>query len=131
LESTLRGMSAALGLTNPAGVAWEAIPWSFVVDWFGRVNNAIAREAFQPFPGTWDIRRVCWSLTSKMSWSSTYNFPQSGGGPSPSSFTPWDGDITYYRREPNLPISNLTLWSGELTPQQQMLAAALIGARAR
>jgi hypothetical protein len=25
---------AALGLTNPLVVAWEVVPWSFVVDWF-------------------------------------------------------------------------------------------------
>jgi hypothetical protein len=25
---------AALGFTNPLVVAWEVVPWSFVVDWF-------------------------------------------------------------------------------------------------
>jgi hypothetical protein len=30
---------AALGFTNPLGVAWEVTPWSFVVDWFLPVST--------------------------------------------------------------------------------------------
>lgn len=30
---------AALGLTNPASVAWELVPFSFVVDWFTPVGD--------------------------------------------------------------------------------------------
>lgn len=30
---------AALGLTNPASVAWELVPFSFVVDWFAPVGD--------------------------------------------------------------------------------------------
>lgn len=32
---------AALGVTNPLGVAWEITPWSFVVDWFLPVGRYI------------------------------------------------------------------------------------------
>jgi len=32
-------MPTALGLTNPALVAWELVPFSFVVDWFYPVGN--------------------------------------------------------------------------------------------
>lgn len=31
-----------LGLINPASVAWEAVPYSFVVDWFANVGQVIA-----------------------------------------------------------------------------------------
>jgi len=31
-----------LGLINPASVAWEAVPYSFVVDWFSNVGQVIA-----------------------------------------------------------------------------------------
>lgn len=37
-NDTLRSL-AALGATNPAVVAWEITPWSFVVDWFLPVGN--------------------------------------------------------------------------------------------
>lgn len=33
---------AQLGLTNPLLVAWELVPWSFVVDWFIPIGNAIS-----------------------------------------------------------------------------------------
>jgi len=31
----------SLGLVNPAEIAWEVLPWSFVVDWFIPVSNYI------------------------------------------------------------------------------------------
>lgn len=31
--------AAMLGLTNPATIAWELLPWSFVVDWFFPIGN--------------------------------------------------------------------------------------------
>lgn len=35
---TVKEMSQ-LGITNPATLAWEVLPWSFVVDWFLPVGN--------------------------------------------------------------------------------------------
>lgn len=34
--------SSQLGLTNPALIAWELLPWSFVVDWFIPIGNYIS-----------------------------------------------------------------------------------------
>lgn len=31
-----------LGLVNPASIAWEAVPFSFVADWFGNVGQVLA-----------------------------------------------------------------------------------------
>jgi len=31
-----------LGITNPAAVAWELLPWSFVIDWFLPIGNWIS-----------------------------------------------------------------------------------------
>jgi hypothetical protein len=41
---------AALGLTNPAMIAWELMPWSFVIDWFLPVGNWIS---------SWDATLGC------------------------------------------------------------------------
>jgi hypothetical protein len=38
-----------LGLVNPGSIAWELVPWSFVVDWFGNVGQVIA--SFTDFLG--------------------------------------------------------------------------------
>lgn len=37
--STLTTSASKLGLTNPLLIAWELMPWSFVVDWFFPVGN--------------------------------------------------------------------------------------------
>lgn len=39
-----------LGLLNPAGIVWELIPFSFVVDWFANVDQILAAN-FNPFAG--------------------------------------------------------------------------------
>jgi hypothetical protein len=39
LDNSLLGQAASLGLTNPLDVAWELVPWSFVVDWFLPIGN--------------------------------------------------------------------------------------------
>jgi hypothetical protein len=38
-----------LGLINPAALAWELVPFSFVVDWFGNVGNYLS--SFTDFAG--------------------------------------------------------------------------------
>lgn len=32
-----------LGLLNPASIAWELVPFSFVLDWFGNVNTVLSQ----------------------------------------------------------------------------------------
>lgn len=35
------GLSQQLGLTNPLSIAWEVVPFSFVIDWFTNVGDVI------------------------------------------------------------------------------------------
>ncbi len=39
LEEPERSLANRLGLENPASVAWELLPWSFVVDWAFPIGN--------------------------------------------------------------------------------------------
>lgn len=39
----------ALGLTDPASVAWELLPWSFVIDWFLPIGDYISALNVIPF----------------------------------------------------------------------------------
>lgn len=39
LENPALAQASALGVTNPAVLAWELLPWSFVADWFIPVGN--------------------------------------------------------------------------------------------
>jgi len=63
---------AALGLTNPALLMWELLPFSFVVDWFLTVGNALevldaangikfmtgSRTIFQSYEGSATVVRI-------------------------------------------------------------------------
>lgn len=42
LENPLLASLSALGITNPAEVVWERVPFSFVVDWFLPVGNYLS-----------------------------------------------------------------------------------------
>jgi len=45
IDDPLLGTAAACGLTNPAQLAWEELPWSFVADWFAPIGTYLS---------TWD-----------------------------------------------------------------------------
>lgn len=55
--------AADLGLTNPAAVAWEAMPWSFVVDWVLPVGDWL--ESFTSLSGL-KFRNLSTTMTSKI-----------------------------------------------------------------
>jgi hypothetical protein len=66
---------ASFGLLNPFELAWELIPFSFVVDWFVNVGDIIA--GFSPNPGLrflYGERVYWWKMQYTASWvSSTQN----------------------------------------------------------
>ena len=49
LASPLRAFAAQTGFTNPINLAWEILPFSFVVDWFLPIGPYL--EAFTAFDG--------------------------------------------------------------------------------
>lgn len=49
------------GLTDPAAVAWELVPWSFVVDWFIPIGSYLsARGLSQSLTGTFVTTKKVW-----------------------------------------------------------------------
>lgn len=57
-----RGLWAALGVNNPAKVVWNALPFSFMLDWLGPIGECLDKLAAQPFTGAWDIFDTSHSL---------------------------------------------------------------------
>ena len=49
MDSAARAVLGATGISNPALLAWELLPWSFVVDWFVPVGNYL--ESLDAFSG--------------------------------------------------------------------------------
>jgi hypothetical protein len=126
VEATLRGASAALGLLNPVEAVWNGIPFSFVVDWFGRVGNALSRlDKLQPFPGTWNCIDFGYSVSEMLQSRVLFQWPNSV----PANHVIGDGIVTQklYRRFVGLPVNPTQLiGSGSLSTSQQLLAVALL-----
>lgn len=51
-----------LGLLNPAAIAWELVPYSFVLDWFTNIGQVLGQ--FTAFGGL-DTSRVSWTFQSR------------------------------------------------------------------
>lgn len=64
-SSTALASAASLGLTNPLSVAWELLPYSFVVDWAYPLGPYF--DQLDALAG-WEIRGTSTSNFSKVKW---------------------------------------------------------------
>lgn len=119
-----RTLFAKTGLNNPAGVIWNAIPFSFLLDWVFRFSDMLARRAIRPFTGEWAVEDLVWSLTQSTLWSVDQHVEDA----------PWvwrdihRGIIQArkYTRGLGLPETELaTLFKGGFSPKQAALLLAL------
>jgi hypothetical protein len=127
-DSFISAMCAALGLTNPLKIIWNAIPFSFVVDWIYDLGSFIDQIGnTDPFTGTIAIRDAFCSVKSREfveSFTPAY-YPFVGTKTMQSFSTALIRG--YHRREGTL---EGTIDITGLTPLQQALAAALIASNA-
>jgi len=125
MEGNLRAFSSALGLLNPSAVVWERIPFSFVADWFVRTDGIVNSLQLQPFSGLWNLRNISHSFYYKEEWEikSTRSDVAEFLGQLQATLV-----VETYTRGPGLPVSSSVLTETSLTPQQLVLAAALLGA---
>jgi len=73
--------ASRLGLTNPATIAWELVPFSFVVDWSIPVGNVL--EALQATRGTTFVggsytvaSQAAMKLEYRQNWTNIVQLPQ-------------------------------------------------------
>lgn len=85
MDSPLIAKASALGLTNPLAVAWEVLPFSFVVDWFLPVGDFLGN--LDALAGL-SVVRSCRAVTYKGSVNKTY-----------SAFNPRGGTSAYGARD--------------------------------
>ncbi|DAD51452.1 TPA_asm: maturation protein [ssRNA phage Gerhypos.4_67] len=72
-----------LGFVNPASVAWELVPFSFVVDWFSNVGQVLG--AMTDFVGydiknSFNTRYITWNRNEVLLWKQSEDAPNSAGG---------------------------------------------------
>lgn len=120
-RSPLISSGAMLGLTNPAEVAWELVPWSFAVDWILPVGDYLRQTAM--FDGL-KIRFSSMTITQEGSSSATSNIHPLG--------LKSTAEFKHYRRtslpSPSLPrFANSPIGSAARTLNQLALLGQLIG----
>lgn len=126
---TVRSFASSLGLLNPAKIIWNAIPYSFIVDWLFKVSDLLNSLDIQPLKGKWELSQVHHTI-KEIGVIERYNQIW------PSLGNPWRKTDTgvvamRYRRAPGLPVLTSELSIGDLSPQQQALLAALLDQRLR
>jgi len=53
--AAMRGMA---GLSNPLQVAWNAVPWTWMADWFIDIDTMLEPFEIQPFAGQLNLQRA-------------------------------------------------------------------------
>ena len=123
--TNLKALAAATGFNNPAAIVWEAIPYSFVVDWFISLDKQIDKLAIQPFGGEYRVTDVCWSTKESFNWLVYQDFFPNDTRNKKRLI----GNIVckYYKRRPGFPVAGLNFQS--LSPKQLALSLALLEQR--
>lgn len=120
-DAFLQGVVAALGFNNPAQIVWEAIPFSFVIDWFVDVQEWLEAnvDVHQPFSGSIQAGGSTTSYERKTSYLGWVPIDNRG------NLDTWHSTLVRQKhRRPGLPSETFDV-SG-LTTHQQQLAASLL-----
>jgi hypothetical protein len=126
-----KGIMNALGFDNAAKVVWNAIPYSFVVEYFLSVKGFLDRLEAQPFEGTYDFFNTCWSVTEYTSVEAKlrYNFSPREADREGVHITTYT--CKHYTRYPGMPGGDMSLLISSPSESQRWLLAALLDQKVR
>jgi len=124
----LWGAMDALGLNlNPAHI-WNAIPFSFIVDWVVKVGDTLDRKQMRNIEPITDILRFSWSF--KVNQKVEMFTHRSIGGPVD------DGEVktgetteAFYYRKPGIPSYDRLLQVSGLNLKEMTLGTAMVGGK--
>jgi hypothetical protein len=117
----LRATFAALGVNNLGKVVWNAIPFSFLLDWVLPLGNWLDRYAVQPFQGQWDVYD-CTTSVHEVGMIHYYVWPKFKGNP-PALMS--KTKVERYLRLVGLPTTLTGVDFSQLTDNQQRLFLSL------
>lgn len=112
--------------TSPASLAWEKVPFSFVVDWFvdlrGFCRSIDEMLGISPFIDLQMTRSASYDVSTTQTW--TKRSPCSGA----VLYSRIASDITYrhYERYPVSPRTDWFVWRNRFGKNQAAISAALI-----
>lgn len=128
-NAPLLGFLDALGVNFNPAILWNAVPYTFIIDWFANIGSFLSRYTIRNIEPVTDIRGFCWSVRVKRIVRTTY---QSYGSPYPTN-GPEVPVATLiedsYLRVPETPLLNNALQLSGLNSSEFSLSAALIGSR--
>lgn len=133
-NSQLKALLATGGFNHPARVVWNAIPYSFVVDWFFSVGKLLDTLSVQPFGGEWSVTNVGYSIKSEASYSVKAvlaNYPSHYDDPFRAGSQIGTVRVKRYIRKRGFPAFSLFLTDGSLSPEQLVLGLAMLEQRRR
>jgi hypothetical protein len=130
ISGYIRALIVSLGLSNPLKVIWNALPYSFVVDWFTGLSGKLDTLSVNPFKGTWIVSRRSVSMFETADWDVSVEFTGDVRPPLFGTEQPLGTvQVQRYGRLPNLPVSDSFLSELFLTtptPKQQSLLLAML-----
>jgi hypothetical protein len=128
--SVLRSLFGLLGFNNPAKVIWNAIPFSFIADWFLPLGKSLDILAAQPFVGGWDVYNVTHSIEECFGATVESKLIHKDSNPanfvSTSEYKDGKISLSRYTRRMGLPLNQHDVGFSELDAKQQSLFASLI-----
>lgn len=110
------------GLLNPAVIAWELVPFSFVVDWFANVGNVLA--SFSDFAGM----TLESTYTSRKYFVFCHGFNKYRPGYSPQTSNPiqWQGTGLQVTRSTSLTSPTFSVKTLRLPSSTRLVTAAAL-----
>lgn len=130
-NAKLKGLIASGGFNHPARVVWNAIPYSFVVDWFFHVGKLMDTLMVQPFGGDYEVSDVWYSVKSDVTYIAIAHNNSEDTYPILGNPVIGTVHVSVYDRLPGFPVSSLFLTDGILSPTQQVLALAMLEQKRR
>jgi hypothetical protein len=115
-ELLWRGVADHLGLSLSPQVIWNAIPWSFVVDWVVGVGPWLSQFTMRQLGITTHITKFGWSINIARDCDIYYN---------PYGRVSHMTEQSYYRTPANVPLVSSIRLSG-LNPTEFSLGGALV-----
>lgn len=104
-DSNIRNLNA-LGLINPASIAWELVPFSFVIDWFLPIGNWL--ESFSALSGLTHVEGTKTHYTA-FEWRMNIT-PVGSYGPGKDGYGSSFTVLRSTSGSPSVPLPRLTLF---------------------